>query len=70
MTEIEKVRLPSNLNYAMGLQFLERLEKGGKVNTMEKNKLRYSGRWRWKPKTGRYAGDDEERVEENEGCRE
>ena len=29
MAEIEKVRLAQNLKYAMGLQFLERLEKSG-----------------------------------------
>ena len=39
MIEIEKVRLANNLNYAMGLQFLERLEKRGKVKTMKKMKL-------------------------------
>ena len=36
MVEIEKIRLADNLNYAMGLQFLESLEKSGKVNAVEK----------------------------------
>ena len=40
IVEIEKIRLADNLNYAMGLQFLERLEKSGKVNTVEKKMLR------------------------------
>ena len=40
MVEIEKIRLADNLNYAIGLQFLERLEKSGKVNTVEKKMLR------------------------------
>ena len=40
MAEIEKVRLAQNLKYAMGLQFLDRLEKCGKINNMEKMKLK------------------------------
>ena len=38
--EIKKIKLAENLDYAMGLQFLERLEKSGKVNAVEKNILR------------------------------
>ena len=40
MVEIEKIRLEDNLNYAMGLRFLKRLEKSGKVNAVEKKMLR------------------------------
>merc|ERR1711867_205348 len=37
---MKKIRLAENLDYAMGVQFLERLEKSSKVNTMEKKMLR------------------------------
>ena len=40
IVEIEKIRLADNLNYAIGLQFLERLEKSVKVNAVEKKMLR------------------------------
>ena len=40
ITETKKIRLAENLGYAMGLQFLERLEKSGKVNTVENKILR------------------------------
>ena len=40
MAEIEKVKLAENLNFAMGLQFLDRLEKCGKIDGSEKMKLR------------------------------
>ena len=42
ITEIEKIKLAKNLNYAVGLQFLERLEKIGKINAVEKKILRIS----------------------------
>ena len=32
IVEMKKINLANNLDYAMGLQFLERLEKSGKVN--------------------------------------
>ena len=38
--EMKKIRLAENLDYAIGLQFLKRLEKSGKVNAVEKNILR------------------------------
>ena len=38
--DIEKLKMAENLRYAMGLQFLDRLEKSGKVNQMEKMKLK------------------------------
>ena len=34
--DMKRIRLAENLDYAMGLQFLERLEKSGKVNAVEK----------------------------------
>ena len=40
MAEIEKVKLAQNLNYAMGLQFLDRIEKCGKINNIEKMRLK------------------------------
>ena len=40
ITEMKKIKLAENLDYAMGLQFLERLEKSSKVNAVEKNILR------------------------------
>ena len=40
ITEMKKIKLAENLDYAMGLQFLERLEKSGKVNAVEKKILR------------------------------
>ena len=40
IVEIKKIRLANNLDYAMGLQFLEWLEKSGKVNAVEKKILR------------------------------
>ena len=41
ISEMKRIRLAENLDYAMGLQFLERLEKRRKVNTVEKKLLRY-----------------------------
>ena len=38
--EIENIKLAENLRYAMSLQFLERLEKCGKINTIERMKLK------------------------------
>ena len=40
IVEMKRIRLAENLDYAMGLQFLERLEKSGKVNTLERKILR------------------------------
>ena len=40
ITEMKKIKLAENLDYAMGLQFLERLEKSGKVNAVEKKIIR------------------------------
>ena len=40
IVEMKKINLVNNLDLAMGLQFLERLEKSGKVNTVEKKILR------------------------------
>ena len=37
---MKMIKLAENLDYAMGLQFLERLEKSSKVNAVEKNILR------------------------------
>ena len=36
IVEMKKINLVNNLDYAMGLQFLERLEKSSKVNSVEK----------------------------------
>ena len=38
--EMKKIKLAENLNYAMGLQFLERLQKSNKINALEKKILR------------------------------
>merc|ERR1711962_1621067 len=35
IVEMKKINLANNLDYAMGQQFLERLEKSGKVNAVE-----------------------------------
>ena len=40
IVEMKKIKLANNLDYAMGLQFLERLEKSGKVYAVEKKILR------------------------------
>ena len=40
IVEMKKINLANNLDYAMGLQFLERLQKSGKVNAVEKKMLR------------------------------
>ena len=40
IVEMKKINLANNLDYAMGLQFLERLEKSGKVKAVEKKMLR------------------------------
>ena len=46
--EMKKINLAENLDYAMVLQFVERLEKSGIVNALEKNDIkRYLGRCRW-----------------------
>ena len=33
--EMKRINLAENLDYALGLQFLERLEKSGKVNAID-----------------------------------
>ena len=38
--EMKRIKLAKNLEYAIGLQFLERLEKSGKVKTVEKKILK------------------------------
>ena len=38
--EVKKIKLAERLEYAMGLQFLERMEKSGKINGMERKMLR------------------------------
>ena len=38
--EMKKIKLAENLDYAMGLQFLERLEKSGRVSAVEKKILK------------------------------
>ena len=53
----------------MGLQFLERLEKSGKVNAVEKKILRHFGRCSWKSKRRRHLKFNEKGIEENEGSR-
>ena len=40
IVEMKKIKLANNLDYAIGLEFLERLEKSGKVNAVEKKILR------------------------------
>ena len=40
IVELKKIKLAENLDYAMRLQFLERLEKSGKVNAVESKILR------------------------------
>ena len=40
ITKIENIRLTENLRYAMSLQFLERLENCGKINAVERMKLK------------------------------
>ena len=40
IVEMKKINLANNLDYAIGLQFLERLEKSRKVNAMENKMLR------------------------------
>ena len=42
--EMKKIKLAENLYHVMGLQFLEKLEKSGKVNAVGK---RYFGRCGW-----------------------
>ena len=34
--EMKKIRLEERLQYAMGLQFLERVEKSGKISQLER----------------------------------
>ena len=38
--EMKRIKLAENLEYAMELQFLEKLEKSGKVNAVEKKILK------------------------------
>ena len=40
LTEMDKISLLENMRYALGLQFLERLEGCGDINEIEKLKLR------------------------------
>ena len=40
IVEMKKINLANNLDYAMSLQFLERLKKSGKLNAVEKKMLR------------------------------
>ena len=38
--DVKKVKLGERLEYALGLQFLERVEKSGKINQLERKLLR------------------------------
>ena len=38
--EVKKVKIEERLEYALGLQFLERVEKSGKINQLERKLLR------------------------------
>ena len=40
MAEIKKINLATNLDYAMALQFMERLEKNGKISSDERMRLK------------------------------
>ena len=40
MAEVKKLDLANNLNFAMMLQFMERLEKSGKISSDEKMRLK------------------------------
>ena len=40
VTQTKRIKFSGNLEYAMALKFLERLEKSGKVNAVEKKMLR------------------------------
>jgi len=40
VTEVRKVDLVTNLEYALSLQFVDRLEKSGKKNSIEKLRLK------------------------------
>ena len=40
VTEVDRIELATNLKYALSLQFVDRLEKSGKINTGEKLRLK------------------------------
>ena len=40
MAEVKKIDLAANLNFAMMLQFMERLEKNGKISSDERMRLK------------------------------
>ena len=40
MAEVKKVDLAANLNYALTLQFMDRLEKDGKISSDERMRLK------------------------------
>ena len=40
MAEVKKLDLANNLNFTMTLQFMERLEKSGKISSNEKMRLK------------------------------
>ena len=40
MTEVRKLDLAANLNFAMTLQFMDRLEKNGKLSSDERMRLK------------------------------
>ena len=40
MTYVEKIDLAQNLNYALTMQFVDRLERDGKINKEEKYRLK------------------------------
>ena len=40
MVEVRKLDLAANLNFAMTLQFMERLEKNGKISSDERMRLK------------------------------
>ena len=40
MAEVKKIYLAGNLNFAMMLQFMERLEKNGKISSDERMRLK------------------------------
>ena len=47
MVEVKKLDLAANLNFAMTLQFMERLEKNGKISSDEIMRLKDKIDRRW-----------------------
>ena len=70
MAEVKKIDLAANLDYAMTLQFMDRLEKNGKISSDERMRLKDEIETKEGNPRGRDSADRIQReLKKNEYCK-